>query len=91
LRPRDRITFELPYGAFTYEVRRHMIVKSDDLRPLRSHGREVLALQACHPRFFATHRYIVYAVPVHAIRRTLSISGRPRRFRARPDASPRNS
>ena len=22
---------------------------------------EVLELQACHPRFFATHRYIVYA------------------------------
>ena len=24
-------------------------------------GEEVVALQACHPRFFATHRYIVYA------------------------------
>jgi hypothetical protein len=24
----------------------------------------VLALQACHPRFFASHRYIVYARPV---------------------------
>ena len=66
LRTGDRVTLELPYGTFVYEVRRHVIVRSDDLRPLRSHGREVLALQACHPRFFATHRYIVYAVPVPA-------------------------
>jgi sortase A len=68
LRPGDRVTLELPYGTFVYEVRRHVVVRSDDLRPLRSHGREVLALQACHPRFFATHRYIVYAVPVPAAR-----------------------
>ena len=31
---------------------------------LRSPGHEVLILQACHPRFFATHRYLVYARPV---------------------------
>jgi len=45
-------------------VFRKEIVKSDDLAVLRSHGREVVALQACHPRFFATHRYIVWATPV---------------------------
>jgi sortase A len=67
LRPGDRITFEVPYGTFVYEVRRHVIVKSDDLSVLRSHGREVLALQACHPRFFATHRYIAYAAPVRVV------------------------
>jgi sortase A len=73
LRPGDRITFELPYGTFVYAVRRHVIVESDDLRVLRSHGREVLALQACHPRFFATHRYIAYAAPVRVVPR----AGRP--------------
>jgi hypothetical protein len=26
-----------------------------------SKGHEELELQACHPRFFATHRYIAYA------------------------------
>ena len=31
---------------------------------LRSRGREELVLQACHPRFFASHRYLVYASPV---------------------------
>ena len=38
-----------------------MIVAADDLAVLRSHHKELLALQACHPRFFATHRYIAYA------------------------------
>ena len=60
---------------------------------------EQLALQACHPRFFASHRYIAYAKPVavsppgggdvDADRRDRSArragdSGRGRRLRARP-------
>jgi sortase A len=60
MRRSDLITLEVPYGTFVYRVFRHVIVPSDDLSVLRSHGREVVALQACHPRFFATHRYIVY-------------------------------
>jgi sortase (surface protein transpeptidase) len=42
-------------------VFRHRIVTADDLSVLRSHGHEVVELQACHPRFFASHRYIAYA------------------------------
>jgi sortase A len=61
LRPGDPITFVLPYATFEYEVTGHRIVTSDDLSVLRSHHREVLALQACHPRFFATHRWIAFA------------------------------
>jgi sortase A len=57
----DYVTFSVPYGTFTYRVFRHYIVPSDRLSVLRDHGREVLRLQACHPRFFATHRYIVDA------------------------------
>ena len=30
----------------------------------KSKGHELLALQACHPRFFASHRYIAYAKPI---------------------------
>ena len=60
MRRGDLITLEVPYGAFRYRVFRKDIVRSDDLAVLRSHGREVVALQACHPRFFATHRYIVW-------------------------------
>ena len=73
LRAGDRVTLELPYATFVYRVTRHVIVPATDLSRLQSHGREVLALQACHPRFFASHRYIVYAVPVRVIPR----GGRP--------------
>jgi len=61
LRSGDRITIELPYGTFIYAVTRHRIVKSTDLAVLRSPHHELVELQACHPRFFASHRYIAYA------------------------------
>jgi len=61
LRPGDPITFVLPYGTFHYEVTGHRIVPADDLAVLKTHHHEELILQACHPRFFATHRYLAYA------------------------------
>ena len=61
IRPGDPITLEMPYATFRYRAVRHVIVRADDLAVLRSPRHELLALQACHPRFFATHRYIVYA------------------------------
>jgi sortase A len=64
LRPGDSITLRMPYGTFQYVVTGHQIVDAHALWVLRSHHREVVALQACHPRFFATHRYIVWAKPV---------------------------
>jgi sortase A len=72
LRAGDPITLTMPYATFVYSVTGHVIVDAHDLAVLRSHHREVLALQACHPRFFATHRYIVWAKLV---------SVRPRRGR----------
>ena len=73
LRRGDLVTIEVPYGTFAYVIRSHTIVPANDLSQLRSHGREVVALQACHPRFFATHRYIAYAVLVRVVPR----AGRP--------------
>ena len=61
LKPGDKVTLELPYATFVYTVTTHRIVKATDLSVLRSPKHEVLALQACHPRFFASHRYIAYA------------------------------
>ncbi len=61
LRSGDRITIEVPYGTFIYAVTRHRIVSSTDLSVLRSPRHELVELQACHPRFFASHRYIAYA------------------------------
>jgi sortase A len=64
LRKGDRVVVELPYATFEYAVTGHRIVDDESLWVLRSKGYELLALQACHPRFFATQRYIAYARPV---------------------------
>jgi len=61
IRNGDFMTFSVPYGTFSYRAFRHYVVTADDLSVLKNHGREILRLQACHPRFFATHRYIVDA------------------------------
>ena len=67
LRPGDKVMIEVPYGTFVYRVRYHKIVPSDDVAQLRPGTHEVVKLQACHPRFFATQRYIVYAFPVQVV------------------------
>jgi len=77
LRRGDRVRLELPYATFEYTIRGHRIVEADELSVLRSRGREEVALQACWPRFFASHRYIAYARPVRVIPR----SGSPYRYR----------
>jgi sortase A len=61
IRVGDYVTFAVPYGTFTYRVTGHQVVPADDLAVLKDPGHELLRLQACHPRFFATHRYIVDA------------------------------
>lgn len=61
IRVGDYVRLEVPYGVFTYRVFRHYVVPATDVAELRDHGHELLRLQACHPRFFATHRYIVDA------------------------------
>jgi sortase A len=61
IRNGDYMTLEVPYGTFEYRAVRHYVVPSNDLAVLRNSGHEILRLQACHPRFFATHRYIVDA------------------------------
>jgi sortase A len=65
----DYARLEMPYGTFTYRVIRHYVVPATQVAVLRDHGRELLRLQACHPRFFATHRYIVDAKLVSVVPR----------------------
>lgn len=64
LRRGQRVELELPYGRFVYRVTRWVIVPATDVGRLVSRGVEEIALQACHPRFSAKERYIVYARPV---------------------------
>jgi sortase A len=67
LRGGDKIVLRMPYATFVYRVKRHRIVAAVDLSVLRSPRHELVELQACHPRFFATHRYVVYALPVKVL------------------------
>ena len=67
LRPGDSVVLRMPYATFVYRIRRHRIVAADDLSVLRSPRHELVELQACHPRFFATHRYVVYGPPVKVL------------------------
>jgi sortase A len=60
IRPGDAIRVQMPYATFVYRATKHDIVVATDLSVLRSPKHELLALQACHPRFFASHRYIVW-------------------------------
>jgi len=61
IRPGDAIRIEMPYATFVYRAYDHQIVPATDLAMLNPVHHELLRLQACHPRFFATHRYIVNA------------------------------
>jgi len=70
LQPGDTITLELPYATIVYRVTRHRIVDDNDVSVLESPHDEQLVLQACHPRFFASQRYLVYATPASVKQRT---------------------
>jgi sortase A len=61
IRPGDYIRLEMPYAVFVYRATGHRIVPSNAVGMLRSPRHELLRLQACHPRFFASHRWIVGA------------------------------
>jgi sortase A len=61
IRTGDSIRLEVPYATFVYRATAHEIVPANALSRLRSPPHELLRLQACHPRFFASHRYLVDA------------------------------
>jgi sortase A len=67
LRRGDKIVMALPYATIEYRVTGERIVDSHELSVLESRGREELVLQACHPRFFASERYLVYARPFQVV------------------------
>jgi sortase A len=82
MRASDPLTIEMPYATFVYRVFTKQIVPADDMAALRSNGREIVKLQACHPRFFASHRYIVSARLVRIQQRGKSPIAAPTRVLA---------
>lgn len=63
LRRGDLVVLEVPYATLRYRISRREVVPKDAVGRLRSRGREELRLQASHPRFFSSHRYLAYALP----------------------------
>ena len=61
LKKGDTITLVMPYGTFTYRVRAHKVVKSNDWSIIKGVGHEQLVLSACHPLYSASHRWVVFA------------------------------
>jgi sortase A len=69
----DMVRIEMPYATFAYRVTGHRVVTAGDVSVLKTKRHEQVILQACHPRFFASHRYLVYANLVSAT----TSNGRP--------------
>jgi len=65
----DSVRLEMRYATFVYRISGHRIVRADNLSVLLSPRHELLELQPCHPRIFASHRYIAYALPVRILPR----------------------
>lgn len=61
LRRGQPIVVTMPYGRFTYRVRRTRIVRPSDVWVKRPVGYEQLILSACHPLYSAAKRIIVFA------------------------------
>lgn len=66
LRRGDPITVTMPYGTFTYRVRRTRVVPSDAWWITKRVGHDQLVLSACHPLFSASQRMVVFARLVSA-------------------------
>lgn len=56
----DRMSLLLPYGRFDYVVEGRRIVGARDTSVLRGAGRERLVLTACHPKWSAKERIVVF-------------------------------
>ena len=92
IRPATAITLQMPYATFMYRAFTHRVVVASDMSVLSSPLHELLELQACHPRFFATHRYIVYAHSSRCAARTARrrrVGARAALGRAEPIQRPR--
>ena len=80
LRKGDRVTVEMPYGRFTYRVEGSRIVPPTAVDVVRRVGYDRLVLSACHPKYSAAKRIVVFARLVDA-RLTVGASRRGARSR----------
>lgn len=57
----DRISIEMPYGRFVYVVEREEIVDPSATWVTRRVGYDRLVLTACHPKYSAAQRIVIFA------------------------------
>lgn len=57
----DEIVVEMPYGRFVYEVEREQIVDPTATWVTRRVGHDRLVLTACHPKYSAAQRIVIFA------------------------------
>jgi sortase A len=65
----DRVSVEMPYGRFEYEVERSRIVAPTEVSVVRRVSYDRLVLSACHPLYSAAKRIVVFARLVEAAAR----------------------
>ena len=66
LRKGDAIMLEMPYATVTYRVEQTRVVLPTAVWVTRRVGYDRLILSACHPKYSASHRIVVFAREVSA-------------------------
>ena len=64
----DEVIVEMPYGSFFYEVEREQIVDPTATWVTRRVDHDRLVLTACHPKYSAAQRIVIFARLVRAER-----------------------
>jgi sortase A len=67
LRNGDEVRLEMPYATVTYRVEGTRIVKPTALWVTRRVGHDRLVMTACHPKYSASKRIVVFAREVSAV------------------------
>jgi sortase A len=72
LRKGDEVRLEMPYATVTYRVERTRIVLPTAVWVTKRVGYDRLILSACHPKYSASHRIVVFARQVAEVERAAS-------------------
>jgi sortase A len=67
LRKGDEVRVEMPYATVTYRVEQTRIVKPTAVWVTRRVGHDRLVMTACHPKYSAAKRIVVFARQVSAV------------------------
>jgi sortase A len=72
LRTGDTVRIEMPYAVVTYRVERTRIVTPTAVWVTKAVGYNRLVMTACHPKYSAAERIVVFARQVRAVERGAS-------------------